>query len=241
METGLYFGIRFFDYALGEPELTFNKPECEGYQASEFVNLVGNKLLPFCLMVPGTGYGVSGAGSVALKMVCDDAEIEVGTNPVDWEVHEHEGNTYLFYKADNEVFLSDPVVPGLYYFKLSFMLGVARQFYSDYVVVKGYVGAAELPNYTITFSVVGGSGTISATVAGQPIASGTQRWSGTIVTFTASPASGYYVKEWKLNGNIIDGHTSTVYSVILNASIDITVEFRPVVYSNEYSDEYIKI
>jgi hypothetical protein len=240
METGLYFGIRFFDDALGEPELTFNKPECEGYRASEFVNLVGNKLLPFCLMVPGTGYGVFSAGSVVLKMVCDDIEIGIGTNPVDWESHEYEGNTYLFYKAENVIYPSQAVTPGVYYFKLSFMLGVTRSFYSDYVVVKEYAGSTELPNYTITFSVVGGNGTISATVAGQPIASGTQRWSGTIVTFTASPAAGYYVKEWVLNGSVVEGNNVLQYQLLLSGNSEVTVEFTQSVYSTEYSDEYLK-
>jgi hypothetical protein len=72
------------------------------------------------------------------------------------------------------------------------------------------------PMYTLSGSVIGGNGTIS------PI-SGTYN-QGTVVTITASPASGYRVKMWQGTDN--NTSKSTVNTVTMNANRTVIVEFE---------------
>ena len=85
----------------------------------------------------------------------------------------------------------------------------------------------EIPNYNITFSVVGGNGTLIAEVEGITIISGTAVIENMEITFTATPNSNYGVKEWRLNNSIIPGNTSNTFSIVnLQENSDVTVEFR---------------
>jgi len=72
--------------------------------------------------------------------------------------------------------------------------------------------------YNLTTSVTGGSGTIKPT-------SGTYT-SGTVVTLTASPASGYKVKKW--TGTENDSSTGNSNTVKMNANKTVTVEFEQI-------------
>ncbi|NVO10048.1 MAG: Ig-like domain-containing protein [Bacteroidales bacterium] len=81
--------------------------------------------------------------------------------------------------------------------------------------------------FTINFGVVGSNGTLVATVDANAITSGAQVIQGKNVVFTATPANGYRVKEWKNNSVEVNGNKSNTYTVsnIAN-SITITVEFE---------------
>lgn len=85
--------------------------------------------------------------------------------------------------------------------------------------------------FTVNFSVVevGGAtnGTLTASFASQSITSGTQVEEGSSINFTATPNQGYRVKEWTLNGVVIDGHKEQTYTLSnLAQSSTVTVEFE---------------
>lgn len=81
--------------------------------------------------------------------------------------------------------------------------------------------------YTVDFSVVGANGTLSAEVDGVPITSGDEILEESDVLFTAVPDANYQIKEWKLDGVVIPGHTATTYTIVdLQDDINVTVEFE---------------
>ena len=85
----------------------------------------------------------------------------------------------------------------------------------------------ERSTYDITFSVVGGNGSILARVDGINITSGSTILANKDIIFTAIPNSNYGVKEWRLNNSIIQGNTSNTFSIVnLQENSDVTVEFR---------------
>ncbi len=86
-----------------------------------------------------------------------------------------------------------------------------------------------VPNYEVTFSVIGANGTLTAEVDGITINSGDYVEQGKNVIFIATPNSGYQVKEWRNNGNIVSGHTANVYTIIsLNQTVTVNVEFEEI-------------
>ena len=85
----------------------------------------------------------------------------------------------------------------------------------------------KLKNYTVTFSVDGAGGTLKATADG---VAETERSPITVehgktVTFTAAPTAGYKVKEWKLNGNAVNG-TNMSYTHTITQAVNVTVSFE---------------
>jgi len=90
---------------------------------------------------------------------------------------------------------------------------------------------------TVTFSVVNGNGSLTATVDGRTITSGSQIEEGKSVVFTATPNSGYRIKTWKLNGDEIANHTANSYTLEnISAVVSIIlVEFETVTSSGELS------
>jgi len=93
--------------------------------------------------------------------------------------------------------------------------------------------------YPVTFNTVGApaNGTLTATVDGNNIVSPREVREGKNVVFTATPNTGYRIKEWKLNGSTVVGNTSNTYTItnILAAS-DVTVEFELIpTYAVTYS------
>jgi hypothetical protein len=86
--------------------------------------------------------------------------------------------------------------------------------------------------YAVTFNVVGVNGTIAATVESVSIASGDLVINGKNIEFTATPATGYKVKEWKLNGTSISGNTTSNFNLTnLSATTMVSVEFEPITHA----------
>ena len=88
------------------------------------------------------------------------------------------------------------------------------------------------PVYAITFGVdgVGGGvgGTLKATVGETEINSGDKVEHGKTVTFTAAPAAGYRIKEWKLGEEVIaEAGTNTEYTLTVTKPAAVTVSFEP--------------
>ena len=85
----------------------------------------------------------------------------------------------------------------------------------------------KLKNYTVTFSVDGAGGTLKATADGvaETETSPITVEHGKTVTLTAVPTVGYKVKEWKLNGNAING-TNPSYTHTITQAVNVTVSFE---------------
>lgn len=88
IDTGVYFPIRVFDGKADDPELTFNRFECENFTHEEYFHCPLNRLLPFQVqgqvqLTPGylvdmcTGDGTQ----ISLNMASDDV------NGRSWESH----------------------------------------------------------------------------------------------------------------------------------------------------------
>ncbi|WP_436411284.1 InlB B-repeat-containing protein [Treponema denticola] len=94
--------------------------------------------------------------------------------------------------------------------------------------------AASGPTHTVTFSVAGGTGTLTAKVDSRDIQSGDGVEQGKTVIFTANPAEGWEVEGWTFNGNAANG-TSTSASLIVNESKIVTVKFKKTTYKVTFS------
>ncbi|MFH1371215.1 MAG: right-handed parallel beta-helix repeat-containing protein [Planctomycetota bacterium] len=75
--------------------------------------------------------------------------------------------------------------------------------------------AAEVPTYQLTTGVVGGHGTISP---------GGTYYAGAIVTVTAQPQTGWFVKQW--TGTEDDSVKTATATVVMNSDRSVTVEFN---------------
>jgi len=86
-------------------------------------------------------------------------------------------------------------------------------------------GVHHPPTYTVTFSA-SGNGTLTATVDGTEINSGTEVEEGKNVIFTAKPNENYKIKSWTVNGTEIDGTPTTYTLSNLTAKAEVTVVFE---------------
>lgn len=91
--------------------------------------------------------------------------------------------------------------------------------------------------YKVTFNVVGGTGgTLKAKVDGSNIQSGNKVEHGKKITFTAVPDTGYEVKEWTVDGNVVSGHTSTSYELSsIDSNKTVKVKFKLKEYTVKFS------
>lgn len=83
--------------------------------------------------------------------------------------------------------------------------------------------------YEVEYSVVGGNGTASGMCEDTPIAADTavQFAGGSEIQFTATPDSGYMVKAWTINGEVVEGNlTNTLTIDALGENTTVTVEFE---------------
>ena len=79
--------------------------------------------------------------------------------------------------------------------------------------------------YPVTFDVEAGNGAITATAEGVDITSGDNVLENSEVIFTANPDAGWKVADWYVDGSPI-GATDLTYTIaLLDASVDVTVEF----------------
>ena len=85
-------------------------------------------------------------------------------------------------------------------------------------------------SYTVTYEA-GENGTLAATVKvgeeSKALATGDKVLSGTFVTFTATPAEGYEVDQWKLNDEVVEDHANALeYRPEITADTKVTVSFK---------------
>ena len=82
--------------------------------------------------------------------------------------------------------------------------------------------------HAVTFSVEGENGTLKARVVnGEEIASGKEVKQGKIVTFTATPNSGYRVKGWTLDGaTIAEAGKNEKYQLTVTKAATVSVSFE---------------
>ena len=87
--------------------------------------------------------------------------------------------------------------------------------------------AVPVPKYTVSFNVEGAGGTLKAKADGiaETGVSPITVEQGKTVTFTAEPAAGYVVKEWKVDGAVVTGNTPNSYTHSVTAAVDIKVSF----------------
>lgn len=81
-------------------------------------------------------------------------------------------------------------------------------------------------NFAVSFDVAGDGGILAARIGFNPIYSGSLIDAGATIVFVATPASGYRVKEWKNNGETVNG-VNTQYTIDVTRGRSITVEFEP--------------
>ena len=82
---------------------------------------------------------------------------------------------------------------------------------------------------SVNFNVVGGNGALTAKAGGVTVPAGAWVAENASVVFTAAPAAGYRVKEWKLDGVVIAGNKTNAYThADLTANILVTVEFEAI-------------
>jgi len=85
------------------------------------------------------------------------------------------------------------------------------------------------PTYAVIFGVEGTppNGTISAKykAGGAAFTSGTAVAENPALVFPASPAAGYKVEKWTVNGTAVPGHTSNTYEHTVTQAADIRVTF----------------
>jgi len=80
--------------------------------------------------------------------------------------------------------------------------------------------------YTLTFGVAGGNGTLTATVDGVPVTSGSTVQHGQSVVFMAAPNDGYEVDVWKLDGAVVSDNTTNKYEFTDFSAAAVMVEFK---------------
>ena len=87
--------------------------------------------------------------------------------------------------------------------------------------------AVPVPKHTVSFSVEGSGGTLKAKADGiaETGVSPITVEQGKTVTFTAEPAAGYVVKEWKVDGTVVTGNTENSYIHTVTKAIDVKVSF----------------
>ena len=81
--------------------------------------------------------------------------------------------------------------------------------------------AVDMPQFSLTTSVVGGIGTISVLPA--PLPDGNY-YAGTVVTVTATPQANWVIKQWTGTDN--DSEVAAAQTVVMNSNRAVTVEFK---------------
>ena len=113
---------------------------------------------------------------------------------------------------------------------LTFALKIAKEI----TVTVEFQLASLVAKHQVTFSAIG-SGSIAAKVDDVVINSTDEIEEGKDIVFTATPGSGYRVKEWKNSGTVVSGNTGNTYTLSnIRAAATVTVEFEvipPITYT----------
>ena len=97
------------------------------------------------------------------------------------------------------------------------------------------------PEYRVNFHISGGYGTLAVKVGDLSIESGALVDGGSTVVFTAAPNSNYRVKEWRLNGSVVNGNTSNTYTLAnLSANTTVLVAFDRITSTETISKNTLK-
>ena len=90
--------------------------------------------------------------------------------------------------------------------------------------------------FAVAFSVDGENGTLKATIDGKPIISPVAVEKGKIVVFTASPKTGYEVRNWTVNGIAVASTITYNHTVTANAEIKLSFKLK-----TPATGEYIQV
>ena len=90
--------------------------------------------------------------------------------------------------------------------------------------------------FAVAFSVDGENGTLKATIDGKPIISPVAVEKGKIVVFTASPKTGYEVRNWTVNGIAVASTITYNHTVTANAEIKVSFKLK-----TPATGEYIQV
>ncbi|QUY17888.1 leucine-rich repeat domain-containing protein [Treponema vincentii] len=101
-------------------------------------------------------------------------------------------------------------------------------FLKKMLVEEGKGESSAVPKHTVIFSVEGGNGTLKVKADGveETAKSPISIEQGKKVTFTAEPAAGYMIKEWKVDGAVITGNTENSYIHTVTKAVDVKVSFE---------------
>ena len=100
-------------------------------------------------------------------------------------------------------------------------------FLKKMLIEEGEGESSAVPKHTVTFSVEGTGGTLKVKADGiaETDVSPITVEQGKKGTFTAEPAAGYMIKEWKVDGIVVTGNTSNTYTHTVTAAVDVKVRF----------------
>jgi len=131
METGIYYPLRFFEHKTGEPELSSNREECEGFYHVEYLYMPNDRILPFAVFIEQEE--VSGViDSITLTRIhCDGSEEEISISSNDWSLVPVTGG-YLLEYLSFSVIAKQP--NGQSRLRLEFTSPYIKKYYSDWFI-----------------------------------------------------------------------------------------------------------
>jgi len=108
------------------------------------------------------------------------------------------------------------------------MTATVRDHLNNIVANEGFVwDIATGEKFEVKFNTVGG-GTLAAEVGGEAISSGDEIAMHRMINFTATPAAGYRVATWKLDGEVVSEKALSFTLRNLRADAEVTVEFEAI-------------
>lgn len=144
MDTGLYYGLRLFEWATGKPELSNNDFYCKDYDHREYVctDPDNPKILPFGFLLPVAALGNTfNTATVQVVMVCSETgeSEDIQTDPTDWIQTNDDNGVYIHYKANSNVSAAtEDIPPAVYHLEINniVMGATIYRYYSDSFVLK---------------------------------------------------------------------------------------------------------
>ena len=150
MDTGLYHGLRFYEWNEDKPELTDNDFYCKDYEHTEYINMpvvsgTYGGLVPFGFKLPASALGNSfDANAIVGKIICKKTgeESTLSFDPADWHRTDTADAVYIHYLALQPFGATPSISPGLYHIDINnVVLDVTYRFYSDTFILRKYVAS----------------------------------------------------------------------------------------------------